>query len=78
MQREITLKDFEKTVNSVDDIEPLILKRENKEDLLVISLEQHQKEMFSDTLDNSTEDYNDGKVYSARTIFKGLREKYGY
>ena len=34
MQREITLKDFEKTVNSVDDIEPLILKRENKKDLL--------------------------------------------
>ena len=46
MQREITLKDFEKTVNSVDDIEPLILKRENKKDLLVISLEQYQKEMF--------------------------------
>ena len=44
MQREITLKDFEKTVNSVDDIEPLILKRENKKDLLVISLEQYQKE----------------------------------
>ncbi len=78
MQREITLKDFEKTVNSVDDIEPLILKRENKKDLLVISLEQYQKEMFLNTLEKSKEDYNEGKVYSARTIFKGLREKYGY
>lgn len=78
MQREITLKDFEKTVNSVDDIEPLILKRENKKDLLVMSLEQYQKEMFLNTLEKSKEDYNEGKVYSARTIFKGLREKYGY
>ena len=78
MQREITLKDFEKTVNSVDDIEPLILKRENKKDLLVISLEQYQKEMFLNTLEKSKKDYNEGKVYSARTIFKGLREKYGY
>lgn len=78
MQREITLKDFEKTVNSVDDIEPLILKRENKKDLLVISLEQYQKEMFLNTLEKSKEDYNEGKVYSARTIFKGLKEKYGY
>ena len=67
MQREITLKDFEKTVNSVDDIEPLILKRENKKDLLVISLEQYQKEMFLNTLEKSKEDYNEGKVYSART-----------
>ncbi len=78
MQREITLKDFEKTVNSVDDIEPLILKRENKKDLLVMSLEQYQKEMFLNTLEKSKEDYNEGKVYSARTIFKGLKEKYGY
>ena len=78
MQREITLKDFEKTVNSVDDIEPLILKRKNKKDLLVISLEQYQKEMFLNTLEKSKEDYNESKVYSARTIFKGLREKYGY
>ena len=78
MQREITLKDFEKKVNSVDDIETLILKRENKKDLLVISLEQYQKEMFLNTLEKSKEDYNEGKVYSARTIFKGLREKYGY
>ena len=78
MQREITLKDFEKTVNSVDDIEPLILKRENKKYLLVMSLEQYQKEMFLNTLEKSKEDYNEGKVYSARTIFKGLKEKYGY
>ena len=67
MQREITLKDFEKTVNSVDDIEPLILKRENKKDLLVISLEQYQKEMFLNTFEESKEDYNEGKVYSAIT-----------
>ena len=78
MQREITLKDFEKTVNSVDDIEPLILKRENKKDLLVISLEQYQKEMFLNKLEKSKKEYEKGKVHNARTVLKGLREKYGY
>ena len=43
-----------------------------------MSLEQYQKEMFLNTLEKSKEDYNEGKVYSARTIFKGLKEKYGY
>ena len=78
MQREITVREFENAVNAVDDIEPMIVKRENKKDLLVISLEQYQKEMFLNTLEKSKEDYNEGKVYSARTIFKGLKEKYGY
>ena len=78
MQREITVREFENAVSVDDDIEAMIVKRENKKDLLVISLEQYQKEMFLNTLEKSKEDYNEGKVYSARTIFKGLREKYGY
>lgn len=79
MQREISVKEFENTVNEVDDIkEPIIVKRENKKDLAVISLEQYQKEMFLNKLEKSKQEYRDGKVHSARTVFKRLREKYGY
>ncbi len=79
MQREITVREFETTVNEVDNIEePIIVKRENKKDLVVISLEQYQKEMFLSKLEKSKKQYKEGKVHSARTVFKGLREKYGY
>lgn len=79
MQREITVREFETTVNEVDNIEePIIIKRENKKDLVVISLEQYQKEMFLSKLEKSKKQYKEGKVHSARTVFKGLREKYGY
>ena len=78
MQREITIKEFENIVNVTDDIEPMIIKRDNKKDILVISLEQYQKEMFLKKLEKSKKEYKEGKVHSARTVFKGLREKYGY
>lgn len=79
MQKEITVREFETTVNEVDNIEePIIVKRENKKDLVVISLEQYQKEMFLSKLEKSKKQYKEGKVHSARTVFKGLREKYGY
>lgn len=78
MQRKITVKEFENAVSKVDDIEPMIIKRDNKKDLIVISLEQYEKEIFLNKLEKSKKQYNEGKVHSARTVFNGLREKYGY
>ena len=78
MQREISVKEFENVVNASNDIEPIIIKRENKKDLLVISLEQYQRDVFYNKLEKSKKQYKEGKVRSARTVFKGLREKYGY
>ena len=44
MQKIISINEFEKTVNSIDDIEePIIIKRENKEDLVVISLAEYKQ-----------------------------------
>ena len=78
MERVITVKEFENVVSVEDDIEPMIIKRDNKKDLLVISLEQYQKDVFYNKLEKSKKEYKEGKVHSARTVFKGLREKYGY
>lgn len=78
MQREISVKEFENVVNESNDIEPMIIKRENKKDLLVISLEQYQRDIFYNKLEESKKQYKEGKVHNARAVFKGLREKYGY
>lgn len=78
MQREITVKEFENAVSKVDDIEPMIIKRDNKKDLIVISLEQYEKEIFLNKLEKSKKQYKEDRVHSARTVFNGLREKYGY
>lgn len=78
MQKEITISEFENVANKNDDIEPMIIKRENKKDLLVISLEQYQKEMFFNKLEKSKKEYEDGKIHRAKAVFKRLREKYGY
>lgn len=78
MRKEITVREFEEAVNETDDIEPMIVKRDNKKDLLVISLEQYQREMFLNKLEMSKKEYKEGKVHKARTVFKELREKYDY
>ena len=54
------------------------MQKENKKDLIVINIEQYQREIFLTKVERSKKQYKDGKVYSARTLFKGLREKYGY
>ena len=73
MQRKITISEFENVVSVNDDIEPVVIKRENKKDL-----ERYQKEMFLNKIEKSKKQYKKGKVHDARTVFKGLREKYGY
>lgn len=79
LNREINIRELESTINDIDDVEePIIVKRDNKKDLVVISLEEYQKSVFINKLEKSKEQYKNGKVHSARTVFKGLREKYGY
>lgn len=83
MQREITVQELEKTVNNIDKIEePIIIKRDNKTDLVVLSLEEYKKKIFlnelSNKLEESEEQYKKGKVHNAKSVFKELREKYGY
>jgi len=83
MQKKITVQELESTVNEMDEIiEPIIVKRNNKQDLVLISLEQYKKELFltelSSKLEKSKKEYEQGKVHDARTVFKELRAKYGY
>ena len=83
MQRETTIAEFTNIVKKIDDIkEPIIIKRENKKDLIVISMDDYKKYLFlselNEKLEKSEREINEGKIYKAKDVFKELREKYGY
>ncbi len=83
MQREITVEEIETTINSYTNIEePIIVKRENKDDLIIISMEEYKKKLYLADLDKKLlegeEDIINGEVYDAREVLMELREKYGY
>ena len=83
MQKEITVKEIEDVINSYTNIEePIVVKRENKEDLVIISMEEFKKIKFLNSLDRKLaegeEDIENGNVYNARDVFKELGEKYGF
>lgn len=83
MQKEININELETTINSIDEIkEPIIVKRDNKQDLVIISLEEYEKNMFFNELtiklEQGEEEFKNGKIHDARTVFKELRQKYGY
>jgi len=83
MQKEATLTEFTDIVNKIDDIkEPIVLKRNNKKDLIVISMEEYKKYLFlselNEKIEKSEKEIEEGKIYKAKEVFKELREKYGY
>ena len=83
MERETTIAEFANIANRIDDIkEPIIIKRDNKRDLIVIGLEEYKKYLFlselNEKLEKSEKDLKEGKIYMAKDVFKELREKYGY
>ena len=83
MQKEITVQEIEETINSYTNIEePIIVKRKDKEDLIIISMEEYKKKLYLADLDKKLlegeEDIINGEVYDARDVLMELREKYGY
>lgn len=83
MQREITVNEVESTIKKYTNIvEPLLIKRDNEEDLIIISAEEYKKKIFLAELDKKLEegeeDIRNNKVHNAKKVFKELREEYGY
>ena len=77
--REITVNEIQTCINEIEDIEePIIIKRKNKKDLVIVDLEEYQKKVFFSKLEKSKQDYKDGKFKDAVEVFTKLEEKYGY
>ena len=80
---QITVKEVEKTLNNYSNIdEPIFVKRENKDDVVILSLKEYKEKMLEkeiiEHLKKSEKDIENGKTISADKFFNELRKKYGY
>ena len=82
MQRELTVKEIEKAIEEEDFPQPIIVKRTNKSNLIILSEEEYNKRMFFSELekeiDESEEEIENGEIFNAREVFEKLRQQYGY
>ena len=83
MQKEITVKEIVDTLKQYTNIEePIIVKRDNKDDVVILSMEEYRKKIFlaelDKKLDEAEDDIKNNRVHKARDVFKELREQYGY
>lgn len=83
MQKVITVEEMEKIANEYTNIEePIIVKRANKNDLVILSMEEYKKKLFLNELDEKIqegeEDLKNGKTHKLRDVFKELRSEYGF
>ncbi len=83
MQKEITVKEIVDTLEQYTNIEePIIIKRDNKDDVVILSMEEYRKKIFlaelDKKLDEAEDDIKNNRVHKARDVFKELREQYGY
>lgn len=77
MQKEITIRGCEKMDGKSKVIKPM-KNNENTKTTLSINIEEYRREEFLSKLEESKKQYKEGKVHSAKKVFKELREKYGY
>lgn len=82
MQKEMSVKELETTLEVIDDIKnPIIVKRKNKSDVVIISIEDYKNKILeSDIIENlkqSEKDIKEGNVESADLMLAELDEKYG-
>ena len=66
MQKEITIRGCEKMDGKSNKV------------IKPINIEEYRREEFLSKLEESKKQYKEGKVHSAKKVFKELREKYGY
>ena len=83
MKREITLNEVADAVSQYNyGDEPIIIKRKNELDLMIISVEEFNKRLslakLDKELEESEEEIKQGKVYNARDVFNELRQEYEY
>ncbi len=82
MQRELSVKELEATLEVIDEIKtPIIVKRKNKSDVVIISFEEYKDKILEaniiENLKQSERDIEEENVESADLMLAELKEKYG-
>lgn len=81
MQREMTIQEVQRTLTEDNIEETILLKRNGKNDIIIMNLEEYKKifEMnLIDRLKRAEEQIENGEVTDADIVFKEMRQKYGY
>lgn len=79
MEREFSIDRLEESLAKYEVIEePIFVKIPNKEDMVLLTLEEYIRLYTIDKLMKSEEDIKMGRVHDAEEVFKELRDKYGY
>lgn len=78
---QIAMQELETTLEKYDDIEePIIVKRKNKKDVIIISIEEYEEKILhaeiAEKLKKSEDDIKNGRVKKADEVFKELRARY--
>lgn len=79
----ITTKEIQRTLDKYENIEePIIVKRANKEDVVILSIKEYKNKILKneiiDKLKKSEEEIREGKGIEADLVFEELRQKYEY
>ena len=81
MQREITVKEVEKTLNEDNINDTIIVKRKDKSDVIIMNLEEYERilEMkLIKKLKEGEKQIKNKEVIDADIVFNEMRTKYGY
>ena len=81
MQREITINEVEKTLMEDNLNDTILVKRKNKTDAIIMSIEEYKKMFetkFIQRLKRGEEQIENGEVTDGNIVLKKMREKYGY
>lgn len=79
MEKEIDANRVEEALSEYEVIDgPIVVKVPNKQDMVMITLEEYLRMRTIESLRQSEEDIKQGKVHLAKDVFKELRKKYGY
>lgn len=81
MNKEKPLKEIEEILEPYGEIkEPIIVKRKNKKDVVIISFEEYKKKILEtdiiEKLKQSEEDIENGRIVDAKLVLQELSEKY--
>ena len=80
MQKEISVREVEKTLNE-DINDTIFVKRENKEDVVIMSMEEYKKmaeKNLMEKLKKAEKQIKNKEVTDAEIVFAEMRAKYGY
>lgn len=83
MQRVIKLKEIEEELSNQEEInEPIVVKRENKSDVVIVSMKEYKERLLEADiikhLQKSEEDIENGRTIPAKKVFEELRAEHGY